>query len=71
MKTDTVIGIMSGSSLDGLDMALCLLAETDGNMTWQIVDSITIPYSVQWYNALKAAPTLSGFELMKIHNGDW
>lgn len=66
MKTDTVIGIMSGSSLDGLDMALCLLAEADGNMTWQIADSITIPYSVQWYNALKAAPTLSGFELMKL-----
>jgi anhydro-N-acetylmuramic acid kinase len=66
MKTDNVIGVMSGSSLDGLDMALCALAENENGMTWQILDSITIPYSGQWYHALKNAPALSGFELMKL-----
>lgn len=66
MKTDNVIGIMSGSSLDGLDMAMCQFEETDNGMQWKIIESITIPYSPTWVKALKSSPTLSGFELMKL-----
>lgn len=66
MKPDYVIGIMSGSSIDGLDMALCILDEQDTTMHWQMLDTITIPYSESWYKALKNSPTLSGFELMKL-----
>src|SRR5690606_18051691 len=31
-----------------------------------ILDAITIPYSDTWINWLKKAPTLSGFELMRL-----
>ncbi len=66
MKPENVIGIMSGSSLDGVDMAMCHLDEQSGIMQWQIIEAITIPYSTTWYNDLKSAPGLSGFELMKL-----
>lgn len=61
-----IIGVMSGSSLDGLDMALCTLDETDDQMHWEIIDAITIPYSESWQNLLKSSPNMSGFELMKL-----
>lgn len=65
-KPDNVIGVMSGSSLDGLDMALCKLEEINDKMQWEIVDSITVPYSSEWQNCLRTARDLSGFELMKL-----
>jgi len=61
-----VIGIMSGSSLDGLDIALCRFDENGTSVRWELLDSITIPYSDQWYDALKSAPLLSGKDLMKL-----
>jgi len=66
MKPDHVIGIMSGSSLDGLDMAMCTLEDTGGQIACNIVETITIPYSEKWYKDLSSAPELSGFELMKL-----
>ncbi len=66
MKPDHVIGIMSGSSLDGLDMAMCRFDEQGGQMQWKIIESITIPYSSQWQQNLKSAPAISGFELMRL-----
>ncbi len=61
-----VLGIMSGSSLDGLDIALCLFEEEGKSLEWEIVDSITIPYSDQWYDLLKSSPNLSGRDLMQL-----
>lgn len=66
MKAENVIGIMSGSSLDGLDMAMCSFDETNGQIIHRMIDTITVPYSEKWYNDLKSAPVLSGFELMKL-----
>lgn len=63
---DSVIGIMSGSSLDGLDMALVNIEESGGGVQWQIIDSITVHYSPEWQERLGSARELSGFELMKL-----
>lgn len=66
MNAQHVIGIMSGSSLDGLDMALCRFEETSGQLNWEIIESVTIPYSSTWYHSLRTAPSMSGFDLMKL-----
>ena len=65
-QPEHVIGVMSGSSLDGLDMALVKFEEANDVMQWQIIDSITVPYSPEWQNKLSSARDLSGFELMKL-----
>ncbi|MGB3079025.1 MAG: anhydro-N-acetylmuramic acid kinase [Saprospiraceae bacterium] len=61
-----VIGIMSGSSLDGLDIALCQFEEKGNSLLWEIMDSTTIPYTDQWYDLLKSASNLSGRDLMHL-----
>ena len=64
---------MSGSSLDGLDLALCLLEDTNGPLQWTIQSACTIPYSDKWKTKLFHAPSLNGFELMKLDAefGSW
>ena len=61
-----IIGIMSGSSLDGLDFALCHIEETSDSIKWEIKDALTIPYSDQWYELLNSASGLNGFDLMQL-----
>ena len=62
MKKTTAIGIMSGTSLDGLD--LCYVEFTfDGNWTFEIIESDCISYDKQWYSALGNAHTCSLDEL--------
>ena len=57
-----VIGLMSGTSLDGVD--LCYVHfKFDNSWSFQIHHSITVPYSLKWVKALKTAPCLSGNEL--------
>lgn len=61
-----IIGIMSGSSLDGLDMALCQFEEIDSYVEWSIVASKTVPFPPFVSEALRSAPSLSGWDLMHL-----
>lgn len=47
-----VIGIMSGSSMDGVDLAYCELSEQNGNWSYAIHAAETIPYEMKWRNRL-------------------
>src|SRR5690606_22074609 len=60
------IGMMSGSSLDGLDIALCEIDHTPAGSTFRILDAITVPYSDEWRDALADAHTLTGQALMEL-----
>ena len=55
----TVAGIMSGTSLDGLDIALCEIAETDSGYSYKILKALTIPYSAEQKNKLRSLPYLN------------
>ena len=61
-----VLGVMSGTSLDGVDLALVKFTESHNNVDFTIVDSITIPYSKEWYRNLLSAHELDVEQLDKL-----
>jgi len=58
-----ILGIMSGSSLDGIDLALCEFKETENGLKWKIIKGTTVEYSEEWKQKLKLLPSISGREL--------
>lgn len=62
-----VIGAMSGTSLDGLDLAYCLFERTHGGYTFSIREAQTIPYPAGWQNRLASLLTASALELQEAH----
>jgi len=66
MNKYTTIGLMSGTSLDGLDLAYCTFVLKDKQWTFEIVYGETVPYSHNWKNRLQNAPNISADELTKL-----
>lgn len=64
----SVAGVMSGTSLDGLDIALCNFTKVDSEWRSEIVEAVTVPYSKEWLSRLELAPTVSGYDLIDLHN---
>jgi anhydro-N-acetylmuramic acid kinase len=62
----TVVGVMSGSSLDGVDLALCRFLKT-ASWSFAMIRSDVIPYPEEWKQKLKDAPSMSGHELIHTH----
>ncbi len=63
-----VIGIMSGSSLDGLDIAFVEFEETGRKWSYEIKVAQCVPYSDQWYKNLQQANTLSAYDYLLLHS---
>ena len=57
---------MSGTSLDGVDLAYCIFDKKQGKWEYQIIKSITVEYDTQWKEKLLNAPFLSSVELTKL-----
>ena len=55
MKTFLAIGLMSGSSLDGIDLALVQFTSDDRHYTYNIIDAETLPYPELWQRRLADA----------------
>jgi anhydro-N-acetylmuramic acid kinase len=55
MKTCHAIGLMSGSSLDGLDLAYVLFNIDEGRYCYRIVEAATLPYTPYWHDQLANA----------------
>ena len=62
----SIIGAMSGSSLDGLDLSLCRFDETEGQVTWSLEHGETISFPDNIKEALRLAHTISGSKLMEL-----
>ncbi len=72
-KSYCCIGLMSGTSLDGLDVAMCNLSIKDERWSYSFVKTTTIAYSENWKRRLSNSGKISGYELIKLHReyGIW
>jgi anhydro-N-acetylmuramic acid kinase len=70
MKKDNykVIGVMSGTSLDGVDLAHIQFEIKNNKWTFKILESETVAYSTNWINELKLAVDYSKKELEILNN---
>lgn len=62
-----VIGVMSGSSLDGLDIAFVELEEKGGKWSFTIAASSCYAYSEEWSKKLRSGRDLSAIEFVELH----
>src|SRR5688572_25705030 len=61
------IGIMSGSSLDGVDIAYVEFHENAGKWSFEILEAACFPYDEIWTDRLKNAVQLSALEYQLLH----
>lgn len=62
-----VIGLMSGSSLDGLDIVFTELQETAGKWNYEIINTACIEYDETWQKKLKGAIDLQAVDYQLLH----
>ncbi len=62
-----VIGLMSGSSLDGLDITFAEFQETAGKWKYEIIEAACIIYQNEWTQKLKQAVDLSAKDYLLLH----
>src|SRR5688572_16004262 len=61
------IGLMSGSSLDGLDIAYAEIHENGGKWSYELVQADCYPYSKEWVGKLKKAVELTALDYQLLH----
>jgi anhydro-N-acetylmuramic acid kinase len=66
-KSYTLTGMMSGTSLDGIDLVLCRFYETGERWRFEIHKAKTFPYSSEWKSLLQQAPYLDARSFIKLH----
>lgn len=66
MTTYFVLGLMSGTSLDGLDLAYVKIDFTYKQCHYEILHTETIPYTEEWQTKLKQSLLLTEGELREL-----
>ena len=61
------IGLMSGSSLDGLDIAFSEFHENGGKWSYEILKADCLPYTSVWIARLKNAVSLNALDYQILH----
>ncbi len=68
LKKTTCIGLMSGTSLDGLDIALCSFWEENGELNFDIIEADTQAYSIDWVTRLSNTHRFSAYQFSLLNN---
>lgn len=73
MKKYKIIGLMSGTSLDGLDLAYCHIWQEKSTWEFQILSTKSVSYTRELEEKLKKSIFLSASDLLRFHNsyGEW
>ncbi len=66
-ETYTVVGVMSGTSLDGIDLARITFTLQNGKWAFEIGENETVAYPSLWLNKLKIAVGFSEAELVQLN----
>ena len=67
MQNYTVVGCMSGTSLDGLDLVVCRFT-FDQKWNFEILKANSISYSHKWVNKLSEIEELNAQDMAFLHN---
>ncbi|MEC7895870.1 MAG: anhydro-N-acetylmuramic acid kinase [Bacteroidota bacterium] len=66
IKKYKVLGIMSGTSCDGLDIAYCEYWEKNNKWNYKLLDFTTINYNKKWRKKLLNCYKINAYELKKL-----
>lgn len=63
-----ILGLMSGTSLDGLDLALCEFNSQNNKITFSLIEAQTIAYDNVWKEKLQNAFKSNAEQYFKLHH---
>ena len=63
----SVVGLMSGTSLDGLDVVCCRFTPSGEGWDYALEAAETLPYSEEWTARLRGLPQADGLALASAH----
>ncbi|MFH0864570.1 MAG: anhydro-N-acetylmuramic acid kinase [Bacteroidota bacterium] len=67
MKVYKVIGLMSGTSLDGVDIAYCEFSEHQSKWSYKIISAETYQYEDSWKKKLSDAMNSDALQFISLH----
>ena len=65
--TPVILGLMSGTSLDGLDLVAVKFIEEELGYSYEIIASNTVSYDSSWREILRNAHLSSALELSQLN----
>jgi anhydro-N-acetylmuramic acid kinase len=68
MVVYNVVGVMSGTSGDGLDLALCEFTYDNHRWQYSIKKAETVPHPGYWLKVFDSAVDTKTFDFIKLHN---
>ena len=66
-KPTLILGVMSGTSLDGLDLALSRFTKIEDKFHYEILKTDFIPYNIKIKKNLSEAHKLNTYDFLTLH----